>query len=213
MGQDYSRLLQRDSAAKKVKQCLLDRIMDGSLKPGERLVELQLAKEMAVSQGPVREALCELEALGLVVTQPYRGSHVREVSQEETNEAYMVRAALEELAGQLAAPKLKGSTKALAKIAAAVLAAAEKNQISEFVRHNTAFHRYIVEATGNHMLLRTWDSLAFEVRTHRRLEVVQDCLVEVQKIHWKILEALDAGDGARSGKLLRKHVLLLLAKV
>src|SRR5271156_815289 len=99
--------LQRDSMAERVKQNLLRRIMSGELPPGHRLVEMQIAHELNTSQGPVREALCELEGLELIVTEPYKGSRVREVTPQDMREAYMVRAALEEMAGQLAAPRFK----------------------------------------------------------------------------------------------------------
>src|SRR5277367_5010048 len=94
--------LQRESMAERVKQDLLRRIMNGELQPGARLVELQLARELNTSQGPVREALRELEGLDLVVTEPYKGSRVREVTLLDIREAYKVRSALEELAAQLA---------------------------------------------------------------------------------------------------------------
>src|SRR5271165_6639273 len=113
--------LQRDSMAERVKQDLLRRIMNGKLSPGARLVELQIAKELNTSQGPVREALCELEGLELVVTEPYKGTRVREVTAEDIREAYMVRAILEELAGQLAALHFRGSVASLTKVATAIL--------------------------------------------------------------------------------------------
>src|ERR1700757_2222873 len=114
-GKDRS--LHRESMAERVKQELMRRIMNGELPPGARLVELQIAHELNTSQGPVREALCELEGLELIVTEPYKGSRVREVAPGEIREAYMVRAALEDLAGQLAAPHFKGSTAQLKKTA------------------------------------------------------------------------------------------------
>src|ERR1700736_2662586 len=88
-------------------------LMDGTYKPGERLLELQIAKEMNTSQGPVREALRDLEGLGLVQSERYKGTRVRGLSARELKEAYQIRAVLEELAAQLAAPKLKDNTKAL----------------------------------------------------------------------------------------------------
>ncbi len=101
--------LHRDSMADRVKQDLLHRIMSGELSPGTRLIELQIARELNTSQGPVREALCELEGLELVVTEPYKGTRVREVTPQDIREAYMVRAVLENLVGQLAAPHFEGS--------------------------------------------------------------------------------------------------------
>src|ERR1700761_5208333 len=105
---DNQYALKRDSMAEQVKQELLRKIMQGELPPGTRLVELQIARDLNTSQGPVREALRELEAMELVTTEPYKGSRVREVSANDVREAYVVRAALEELAGRLAAPHFKG---------------------------------------------------------------------------------------------------------
>src|ERR1700761_3412201 len=142
------RALQRDSMAERVKRELLRRIMNGELPPGSRLVELQIARELNTSQGPVREALCELEGLELVVTEPYKGSYVREVTPQDIREAYMVRAALENLAGQLAASHFKGSTTALTKTAKAILEAARKKDSAAYTRHDIKFHRMIVEGAS-----------------------------------------------------------------
>src|ERR1700733_14673973 len=133
--------LQRDSMAERVKQELLRRIMNGELPPGSRLVELQIARELNTSQGPVREALCELEGLELVVTEPYKGTRVREVTAQDIREAYMVRAVLEELAGQPAAAHFRGSIAPLKKAAAAILEAARAKDIATYARHDMHFHR------------------------------------------------------------------------
>jgi DNA-binding GntR family transcriptional regulator len=198
--------LQRDSMAERVKQDLLQRIMSGELRPGARLVELQIARELNTSQGPVREALCELEGLELVVTEPYKGSRVREVTPDDIREAYMVRATLEHLAGQLAAPHFKDSVATLKKAATAIFAAARKNDIHAYARHDIEFHRLIIEGTSNRILLRTWNSLAFEVRLPLWLSRSNIDLITVQEAHWNIIDALEAGDGKRAGKLLRKHI-------
>src|ERR1700749_5213568 len=98
---DNQYALKRDSMAEQVKHELLRKIMQGELPPGARLVELQSARDLNTSQGPVREALRELEAMDLVTTEPYKGSRVREVTPQEIREAYVVRASLEELAARL----------------------------------------------------------------------------------------------------------------
>jgi DNA-binding GntR family transcriptional regulator len=199
--------LQRDSMANRVKQNLMQRIMSGELPPGRRLIELQIAHELNTSQGPVREALCELEGLELIVTEPYKGSRVREVAPEEIREAYMVRAALEDLAGQLAAPHFKGSTAQLKKTAAAILEAARKKDVAAYSRHDIQFHRSIVEGASNRILLRSWNSLAFEVRIQLWLSKGKLDLTAVQEAHWEIIEALDQGRCKRAGQLLRDHIL------
>lgn len=201
--------LQHDSMAERVKQELLRRIMNGELPPGTRLIELQIARELNTSQGPVREALCELEGLELVVTEPYKGSRVREVTSLDIREAYMVRAALEDLAGQLAAPHFKNGTAALKKTAGSILEAARRQDAAAYASHDIQFHRAIVEGARNRILLRTWNSLAFEVRIHLWLSKSKVNLVAVQEAHWAIIKALEAGDGNHAGALLRKHIFHL----
>jgi DNA-binding GntR family transcriptional regulator len=200
------RSLHRDSMADRVKQDLLRRIMSGELSPGTRLIELHIARELNTSQGPVREALCELEGLELVVTEPYKGTRVREVTPQDIREAYMVRAVLENLVGLLAAPHFEGSVAALTKAASAIRDAAAKKDVTAYTRLDMNFHRLIVEGACNRVLLRTWDSLAFEVRLQMRLKRSNIDLMAVQEAHWKIIDTLDEGDGRHAGELLQKHI-------
>lgn len=198
--------LRRDSMAERVKQELLRRIMHGELAPGTRLVELQIARDLNTSQGPVREALRELEAMDLVATEPYKGSRVREVTPQDVREAYMVRASLEELAGQLAAPHFNESVTALRQEATAIRNAARKKDVELYVLHDINFHRMIVQGASNRILLRTWDSLAFEVRIQMWLSKGKVDLLKVQEAHWQIIDALEKAEGKRAGKLLRDHI-------
>lgn len=199
----------RDSMAERVKQELLSRIMSGELPPGTRLVELQIARELNTSQGPVREALRQLEAIDLVTTEPYKGSRVRDVTAQDIREAYMVRASLEELAGQLAANFLKGKVDLLRKEAEAIRKAARQKDIDLYAKHDHNFHCMIIEAAQNRILLRSWNALAFEVRIQMRLAKGKLNLSKVQEAHWEILKALDEGNGVLAGGLLQKHIYCL----
>ncbi len=78
----------------KIAQSLADRIVSGRYRPGERLMETALAKELGVSHGPVRDALRQLQNAGLVTISPYRGAYVTDYSEREIRELYEVRAAL-----------------------------------------------------------------------------------------------------------------------
>ena len=95
--------LTRTVYREQIKEVLLERILDGVYPPGERIVETRVAREFGVSQGPVREALRELESLRLVVSEPFVGVRVRAVSPEELGEIYPVRSGLEEVAARTAA--------------------------------------------------------------------------------------------------------------
>src|SRR5215218_529685 len=101
------------SLREQVKELVLERILDGTYQPGDRLVETRIAQELGTSQAPVREALRELESLRFVESEQFRGARVRAVSPEELAEIYPVRAALEEVAGREAAKRLRGKVRAL----------------------------------------------------------------------------------------------------
>src|SRR4249919_1259117 len=89
-----------------VKDRLLERIVAGTYPPGSRIVETRVARELGTSQAPVREALRDLEALGVVEISPFRGARVRRPGLEELLEAFGVRAELEAMAARLALPRL-----------------------------------------------------------------------------------------------------------
>lgn len=197
--------LTREPAAARVRQLILARILAGVYPPGARLVELRLARELAISQTPVREALRQLEAVGIVRTEPWRGTRVREVSEREMREAYQVRAVLEQLAARLAAPRLDGRVEPLRRRVAELRAAARARDREGYARHDVPFHRAILEASGNAILLRTWESLNFEVRTRVHLARGHADLVAVADAHQAVVDALAAGDGRAAGKLLRRQ--------
>lgn len=197
--------VQRESMRDQVKRVLLNRILDGTYQPGDRLVELQIARELNTSQGPVREALRELEGLQLVESQIYRGTYVRGISAEQMYNAYQVRSVLEELAAQLAADRFKVDSAALVSEVEAMREAAKARDLDRFAQHNAAFHRLIVQASGNPILLQVWESLACELRTRINLVRIADRLEAVAQLHQPIIEALEVGDGETAGKLLRGH--------
>jgi DNA-binding GntR family transcriptional regulator len=189
-----------------VKELILERILDGTYRPGERLVETRIAAELGTSQAPVREALRDLELLRFVESEPFRGARVREVSQEELIEIYPVRAAIEEVAAREAATRLDGEVDALAAELEAMHRAADAKDLHAQVEHDVAFHRLIVEASGNRILLETWQSLRIEARTIvTALRTGLDGH-EIAELHRPVLEALRARDPELAGSTLRRHV-------
>ena len=198
--------LNRAVLSDQVKEILLKRILDGEYSPGDRLVEMHIAQEFEISQAPVREALRELEALGFVESEPYRGTRVRAVTKSELTEIYPVRAALEEVAARAAAVHLAGNVEALEAELEAMLAAAEKGDLYEEVQHDVEFHRLIVEASGNRVLQDMWRSLRIEARTLISVLKVHIGGYELAEMHRPVLEALAEGDAEKAGSLLRNHV-------
>jgi len=124
---------------------------------------MQIARELNLSQAPVREALCALEAARFVETEPYRGTRVRRIGERECREAYQVRAVLEERAAQLGTSSLQARLRELRAAADATLAAAKRGDVMRYLHHNVRFHQMIVEAADNEVLRQTWESLGFTV--------------------------------------------------
>ena len=97
--------LSRMVLSDQVKQYILDCIERGEYKPGERLVESQLARQLRTSQAPVREAIRDLVSIGFLEREPHRGAIVRLLTDEDLHEIYIVRAPLDALAAEQAAPE------------------------------------------------------------------------------------------------------------
>ena len=205
-----NRALSRTVLREQVKDLVLERILDGTYGPGERLVETRIAQELGTSQAPVREALRDLELLRLVESEPFRGARVREVRREELAEIYPVRAALEEVAAREAAKRPQDERAALeARLEAelkAMRAAAKRGDLHAQVEHDAAFHRAIVEASGNQTLIEVWSSLGIHARTLATALTVGIEPKEIVEMHRPIVEALKEGDPRSVGHVLRRHV-------
>jgi DNA-binding GntR family transcriptional regulator len=197
--------VQKASVREQVRRTLTERILAGAYQPGERLVELQIARELGTSQGSVREALRELEASRLVETTPRRGTRVRVVSTREVREAYFVRGVLEEAAAATATVALAGNVGCLRDEVAALLRAAGVKDFAEQAARVYAIHHKIVAASGNATLLRLWESLALETRIRVRLGLSEVNVDQVAESYDRIFCALERGDAAAAGRLLREH--------
>jgi DNA-binding GntR family transcriptional regulator len=199
-------VVSRTVLREQVKDLLLERILRGDVKPGERLVETRIAQELGTSQAPVREALRDLELLGLVESEAFRGSRVREFSNEELLDVFPVRAVLEELAAKLAARRLGGDVSTLEREVAEMLKAAKAGDTRTQVAHDIAFHRALVEAAGNPMLLQAWLALGVEVPTAFGVYWTYFDALELVEFHTPIVDAIRARDAPRAGAEARRHV-------
>lgn len=197
--------LPHESLADKVKAAILERVVDGTYAPGTRLVELQLAREFGVSQAPVREALRELAATRLVETSPRRGTFVRAASQEDLAEVYLVRMALEETAGRYAFEALHADPSPLYAALDRMRLAADAGDVRGLVQGSTAWHRAVMVATGNRLLLKMWDSLLIEVRTMGTVVRGHVDLHHAAELHLPLTEAFERGHDAECARLLADH--------
>jgi DNA-binding GntR family transcriptional regulator len=193
-------------ARDRIRWAVLKRISQGVYLPNERLKEMVLAHEFGVSQAPVREAFRELETLGVLVSEHYRGTRVREISRQETQDVFQLRGYLEEIAAQLIPlQKLKNEIESIKALQAKMRTAARTGDMDEFARANIQFHRSIVGMSSNQTLLKVWDSLEIGMRSRLNLQKNEDRLFTLAEIHQPIVDALKQGDLKRTGTLLREH--------
>jgi DNA-binding GntR family transcriptional regulator len=190
-----------------VKEFLLDAILKGDLKPGDRIIETRVAQQIGVSQGPVREALRDLELFGFVVSEPFRGTRVRETSKEDLIELYEIRAALEGVAAREAARRIdKDTLQKLDALLDLMRATAALGDRPNYIDADNDFHRTIVQASGNRMLLQMWEGTRLTSTTLVTLTLVVRPLGELAERHVDILKALRIGDSAAAEVAIKSHI-------
>jgi DNA-binding GntR family transcriptional regulator len=199
------------SARDLIRSALLKRISEGVYLPGERLKEMVLAHEFEVSQAPVREAFRELETLGLLTSQHYRGTRVRGISSQEIRDAYQLRGHLEEIAAQLIPlAKLNDAIAGAETLQAAMRSAALRGDPDAFARANVQFHRSVVSLASNQVLLKVWDSLEIGMLSRLNLQKNEKKLRSLAEIHQPIVDSLKRQDLKQTGALLREHAFSFL---
>ena len=198
-------VLKRVSLREQVRDALLRDILRGVFAPGDRLVEMKIARDLGTSQAPVREALRELEALGFITSQPHRGAVVGDVWRRGLHEIYAVRGGLEELATRLATPRLRGDVRALQREVDAMKAAALDGDVDALIAHSYRFHRAILEASDNLLLLSVWQGLHIETRTTITMMAPGIDLMAVAISHQPIVDAIASGDVEHACRVSREH--------
>ena len=198
--------ISRSVLADQVKDRLLQDILAGRYPPEARIVETSLARELGVSQAPVREALRGLEALGLVEILPFRGARIRRPSISELLEAYTVRFELEALGARLGVPGMTDADLAeLEALADAMQRAATAGDRHEVAVTDAAFHARLLHLAGNATLERVWRSLEPFSRTYITLVAPGADAHWTADLHPAIIEALRARDPERVVAALRDH--------
>jgi DNA-binding GntR family transcriptional regulator len=189
-----------------IKEHLLAGILAGDFAPGERIVETRVARELGVSQGPVREALRDLATLGLVELQPYRGARVRRPDTDEIRQAMGVRAELEALAAAEACRRLGASGLAhLKSLVGEMVESAAAGRIEAYVQRNTEFHRALIRASGNRTLERLWEQLGPFARTYMTAAASGLDAGRIRRSHLTVVRALASRDPAAAAAAMREH--------
>ncbi|MGA8674474.1 MAG: SpoIIE family protein phosphatase [Candidatus Acidiferrales bacterium] len=181
-------------------------LFNGRYRAGEVVQLSDIEAQYEPDRRSVVNALAEFQTLGMVTFSGRFSAIVHPPNPKEMQEAYEIRAALEEISGRSAAPTLKGDTGELQHALDGMRAAVRKLDLDAYAEHDLRFHRHILQASQNDVLVRVWDTLGCDLRIRAAIEKVTKNLPDVVESHQPIIEALDRGQGREAGVLLRNHV-------
>jgi DNA-binding GntR family transcriptional regulator len=188
---------------------LRNSILRGRFAPGERLVEADLARELGISRGPVREALAVLERDGIVVNVPRKGKFVLSFDAVRISEIYSLRKTLEAYAVELIIDRLTDfEREALSNAVAEIEDAANSGSISLIAERDLAFHNRLYELSGHQLLRTVWaENIASKLRMLVNITTrTHDPLIDTGGNHRVLIDAINAKDKAEARRLVAQHI-------
>lgn len=189
-------------------ESLREAIRNGVLKPGERIMEIQLAEELGVSRTPVREAIRKLELEGYVVMMPRRGTYVANMSIRDINEIFEIRTALESLSNGLAAEHITDEElEHLQRLLVIIGGYIKDGNIEKIVETDIEFHDLMYHAARNQRLVGIISNLRDQLTRFRTLSMSYPGRLEATlDEHKSIVEAIANGDRKAASKAAEQHM-------
>ena len=189
-------------------ESLREAIRKGILKPGERIMEIQLAEELGVSRTPVREAIRKLELEGYVVMMPRRGTYVANMSIRDINEIFEIRTALESLSNGLAAEHITDEElEHLQRLLVIIGGYIKEGNMEKIVETDIEFHDLLYRAARNSRLVGIISNLREQLTRFRTLSMSYPGRLETTlEEHREIVEAIAEGDVKRAKKAAEHHM-------
>lgn len=187
---------------------LREAIIVGELKPGERLMEVQLAEKMGVSRTPVREAIRKLELEGLVEMLPRKGAHVADLSVKDIMDVLEVRATLDGLATRLSALRITDEEiKDLKHQLSLFINYVEKDNLQGSIKKDVEFHDIIYRSSRNEKLIQISNNLREQVQRFRVIYIKDySSSRELIREHTEILEAITGRDPSAAMECAQRHI-------
>ena len=199
----------RQPLNQKIYENLKQLILEGTIPPGTKLNETQVARQMGTSTTPVREAFRLLAAEGFLKIEPWKGAVVQEYSTDEIMEVFRCREVLETLALELTISRLASAPdreEALERIGKEI-ALSEEDALSGFVDRNSGIHDFWIRGSGNHRLMALMDSLSDVLLHDRNVSAMdEDRRREIIQEHRQIFEAVRKLDQEAARAALVRHI-------
>lgn len=211
MSQKWKEMVRPQSLRYQVIDQIINAIAEGNLKPGERIVELELAKKLGISRGPVREALSTLAQDGILENVPYKGTFVVELNKKEIWDVFTLRALLEEFAvRRIMESNRRGETaRELWNLYYEMVERAKTRQYSKIAEIDMSFHEALVLAADHHHLYRAWTPLKYRVLLYNILTVEKryKTFDSFLQLHADLIQFIESGDTDRTVKEINEHIL------
>lgn len=201
--------------AQEIQEALAEDIVRGRIRPGDSLEEERLARAFGVSRTPVREALRQLEAIGLAEARPHRGAVAIDVPEDRLDGMFVVMAELEAMCARLAATAMSSAERrdleALHRSAGGIVSA---GTLTDYIDANDAFHEAIYAGAHNDFLLETTMGVRSRLAPFRHAQF--DTLGRMEKSHREhgsVTEAILQGDAEAAAAEMRRHILVVRTAV
>ena len=183
-------------------------IIDGDLLPESRIPELEICRRLGISRTPLREALKVLAAEGLVTLTPHRGATVTKLDAQSVDYMFQVLESLEALAGELACSQMRDD--AIEEVRTwheEMIRCYQRRNRTEYFHLNQRIHEAIVKQCGNPILVGVYEGLGSRVRYARYMvNLSPESWQEAVREHEEILAALEARNGRRLARILKRHL-------
>lgn len=190
-----------------IRNFICTQIQKGIYKPGARIIETKLARELNVSQAPVREAILELSVMGLLEDRPYYGTYVRNLTPDDIEDIYYTRAFIEQYAAQRAAKNATAEQLLLFEpIISEMELTVQKNDKAAFVDPDMRFHELIMDCTCSKALKHVWQDLHFAVWTYLTSTVTKKSLDELLATHKEIYGYILRHEDQSAGAAMFLHI-------
>ncbi|MBS3969193.1 MAG: GntR family transcriptional regulator [Clostridia bacterium] len=191
-----------------VLEALKDAIVNGKLKPGERLMEQQVAEELGVSRTPVREAIRKLEIEGFIIMIPRKGAYVSDISLKDIAQVFEVRAAMEALAAGLAAQRIADDQmEKLERKLVEVKNAVDNSDLDNIIHFDTDFHEIIYDASRNDRLVQILNNLREQIQRYRTASLASPGrLKDTLREHQELVDAISTRNVALAQKVAKEHI-------
>lgn len=198
-------ILKRTSLKEQISEIILERIFSGELKPGDRIKELVIARELGTSQAPVREALRTLESKGYLEHKTHSGTVVISLNEKDINELNQIREAIEQYALTEGFTTLQEKIYLLDEIITDLTVSKGKDEI---MMKDNKFHQVIFEAFENDRMFEIWTTMSNRLRiVFNKLQIDTD-YKDIIPTNTSILESIKKGNARQAIRYLQEYYLL-----